>query len=291
MSLTVRILIYIGTGALLALALYYVQWRTSNPALVWGAYVGDPQQNLSAFETLVDKKPQMVAVFVGWDAPFPTSTARMLAQNKQTMLIFWEPVGFGYDNVIDGSHDAYIQQFAADAAASPARVVLAPFDEMNLNESDWGYGVNGNTAQKFVEAWRHVHGFFTSGNVTFALTYNSDSLPDTADNSYDAYYPGDKYVNIVGVDGFNFNNPPKGPGSVFDKPMRELQKYRKPLYILSTADTAGPNKAQWIAAFGEHIQEYPNLKGWVWFNENKQDGNWLVNSDEASLSAFKKILP
>ena len=38
----------------------------------------------------------------------------------------------------------------------------------------------------------------------FGWTMNNDSVPDTTDNEYEDYYPGDAYVDYIGIDGFNF---------------------------------------------------------------------------------------
>ena len=112
-------------------------------------------------------------------------------------------------------------------------------------------------------------------------------MPVTSD-----YYPGDAYVDYVGVDGFNFANPWQTFGEVFDTAITKLQTYHKPIYIFSMGSTAGSSKAAWITeGLGTHIKTYPNVKGWVWFNMNDRGTNWLIDSDPASLSAFKSVLP
>jgi len=261
-----------------------------NTPLLWGAYVGDVA-NLAGFETMVGKKVNLYADFVGWTENFPLNLSGMVGQQGKTLIIFWEP-SFGYDNILNGSQNDYIKQFALDAKSYSYPIILVPFDEMNLNEEAWGYGKNNNSADKFKAAWRYIHDSFADDpNVKFGLAYNNLSVPDTIDNSFANYYPGSAFVDYVGVDGFNFANPWQTFGQVFDSGMEKVATYKKPVIIFSAASDAGPGKATWIRdGLGSHIKTYKNVIGWVWFNQGGTP-NWLVNSDAQSLTAFKNVLP
>lgn len=259
--------------------------------LKWGAYVGDAKNSLSNFETLVGKKVNILATFSGWDNDFPSYLSTTVGQAGKTLLVFWEP-SFGYDNIADGSHDEYIKKFADDAKTYKYPVILVPFAEMNLNEEAWGYGQNKNTADKFKAAWIRIHNLFADAkNVKFGLAYNNVSIPDVPGNRYGDYYPGAAYVDYVGVDGFNFDDPPLTFSQIFDAPMQVLQTFHKPIYIFSMGDIAGPDKDTWIKdGLGYEVKTYPNLVGWIWFNQGGTP-NWLVNSDPDSLNAFKSVIP
>ncbi len=264
---------------------------TSPPPLQWGAYVGDGSGSLADFESLVGKKVDIQADFESWDNSFPASFTPSVGKSGKKLLIFWEP-SFGYNQINDGSHDDYIKNFASGAKAYGYPIILVPFDEMNLNEEAWGYGQNGNTADGFVMAWRHIHNLFSSvPNVKFAIDFNSKSVPNTSDNTFADYYPGDTYVDYVGLDGFNFGNPWQSFDEVFSAAVKEVSVFGKPLYILSMASADGPGKASWIfEGLGQSIKKYPRIMGWVWFNANKEN-DWRVNSNNASLESFKSIIP
>lgn len=138
---------------------------TNNTTLQWGAYTGGTASSLINFESLVGKKVDLFAVFVGWDSPFPSNLTSVIGGQGKTLVIFWEP-SFGYDGIIDKSKDTYIKQFALDAKAYGFPIILSPFDEMNLNEEIWGYGVNNNTADKFKTSWIYIHDIFSSSGTT-----------------------------------------------------------------------------------------------------------------------------
>ena len=269
--------------------------KNPNPSttLQWGAYVGDGINDLSNFESLVGKEVNLYADFEGWSNSFPSSLSSKVGSKGKTLIIFWEP-DFGYDNIINSSKDTYIKQFAISAKSYNYTVILSPFDEMNLNEEAWGYGKNNNTAEKFKTAWQHIHDLFISENATnvkFAISFNNVSVPDVAGNKMTDYYPGDNYVDYVGLDGFNFGNPWQTFAQVFDSAISNASVFNKPIYILSTTSIAGAQKATWITdGLGKTIKTYTNVIGWIWFNQGG-NSNWLVNSDSASLAAFKAILP
>lgn len=267
---------------------------TTAAALQWGVFPGN--STLSSVESLVGKQANIEAVFTGFGDSFPTYLGSVCAGNpNKTLLVFWENYGYSLDNIIAGTYDANIRSFAQQAASYQCPVIISLFHEMNGNWDSWDGTMPGNSPAKVIAAWKHVHDLFTAANVTnvkWAWAVNNVSVPDVAGNQYSDYYPGDAYVDYVGIDGFNFGNPWQTFGQVFDAGVAKLQVYNKPIYIFSMSSTAGTQKAAWITeGLGTHIKTYPNVKGWVWFDMQASDGNWLLNSDTPSLAAFKSVLP
>lgn len=257
----------------------------------WGAYVGQNLENLKTFELLVGDEVNIYAIFINWNADFPFTTVPDQLQNK-TLLIFWEQYEVTLDSIIEGDSDFYIKQFASDANAYGGDVILAPLHEMNANAAPWAGSADGNTPEKVVTAWRHIiDEFGDSLNVNFAWTVNNISIPDTEANAIDRYYPGDDYVDYVAIDGFNFGDPWESFDQIFSDALIQLKEYNKPVYILSMASASGQKKSEWITdALGTQVYLHPEIKGWVWFNQNKER-DWRVNSDSESLSAFKSVIP
>jgi beta-mannanase len=277
--------------------------------LSWGVYTGWGDAAIQEFESRTGENPSMIAQFIHWGngGDFPTHMTKHAKDKNRTLIIFWEPSNyqiastnqpaFSYDAITRGDWDTYIRSFAAAARAYGGPIILIPFSEMNGNWSPWSGTLNGNTPAKAAEGYRHVRTVFgTVPNVKFGWAPNSNSVPNTAQNAIELYYPGDAYVDYVGVDGFNFNDPANTPAwlsfdAIFGKPLTLLSKYNKPMYLFSFASAEGPQKAAWITdAVNVQMPKYPLLVGWNWFNQNKEK-NWLVWSDEASLSAFKAVTP
>ncbi len=265
--------------------------NTSNSNMIWGAYVGDSSADINTFENLVGQEVDIRSVFYGFDDGFPVNYASTIGSKGKTLLLFWES-SFGYDSILNGSKDAVIKKFAEDAKTYGYPVMLSPFHEMNGNWSPWSGTLHNNTPAKFIDAWKHIHNLLkVAPNVKFALVYNSNSVPNVAGNQFDDYYPGAEYVDYVGLDGFNFGTPWLSFKEIFDAPIKKLAVYNKPIYIFSMGSVPDEKKAEWIKdALGVQIHNYP-IVGWIWFNQNGHDGNWLVNSDPQSLEAFKSVIP
>lgn len=234
----------------------------------------------------------MQAIFVGGSDAFPSAYGPSVRDQGKTLVIFWEPSGLSLDSIIAGTLDASIRSFAAGTASYGGPVIFVPFHEMNGDWVSWGGTVGTNTPAKLITAWKHVHDLFAGvSNVKFGWAVNSNSVPDTSINAIPNYYPGDAYVDYTGVDCFNFGNPWLTFNQVCGNALTTIASYNKPELIFSMASAAGSLKATWITdALTTQMNLRPEIKGWIWFNQNKER-DWRVNSDTASLNAFKAVLP
>ncbi len=279
--------------------------RPVQAKLLWGAEFPDwDPAAIAPFEQKVGKPINIYATFVHWgnEKDFPLFYADTVAKKGKTLLIYWEAKDynidsplqsqFNFDSILGGNWDAYFIQFAKDAKTYAGPVILAPFNEANDNSGPWGGLINGNTTDKFIKAFRYVRGFFKDvPNVKFAWTMNNVSSPQTDANKVERYYPGADGTDYIGVDGFNFGNPWQTWDQVFGPVLTTLSQYNKPIIIASTASAQGTSKPQWITdGFGTQVKKYPLIMGWVWFNEQKEQ-DWRIDSDTATLNAFKLVLP
>jgi hypothetical protein len=261
------------------------------PKKLWGAYPGNLITDAAAFESMVGKTMDLQSTFRSWTDSFPTEYGPTVRDKGKTLVVFWEQFGVTLDDIIAGRSDAVIRSFAAGAKSYGGPVILAPFHEMNGNWDSWSGTVGTNTPAKIITAWRRIHDLFAGvPNVKFALAVNSNSVPDTAANDITQYYPGDAYVDIVAIDGFNNANPSLTFDQIFNRPLQILAQYNKPIYILSMGTAAGTTKPSWITdALTIQMARRPEIVGWVWFNVAKEY-DWRVNSDAASLTAFKTAI-
>lgn len=100
--------------------------------------------------------------------------------------------------------DAYIQTWVAAAAAYGRPVYIRSAHEMNVpGAHPWSMGVNGNTPAQFVAAWRYIVDRFRAGGATNVKWVWSPNTVDT-DKPLTGLYPGDAYVDMIGLDGYNW---------------------------------------------------------------------------------------
>ena len=272
--------------------------------LKWGVYAGATPTTIAEFERRIDTNPDYLAYFVHWgndNGKLPAWLASEAAAKGRTLVLFWEAsdhiIGgtnqpaYSYDRILAGDWDDYFADFADQLRAYPGQVILIPFSELNGNWTPWSGTLNGNTPQKAVAAWQYLHGFVGNiSNVKIGWAVNAASVPDTAENQIENYYPGSAYVDIVGVDGFNDGPPWYSFAEIFGGPLTTLSRYGKPVMIFSFASAEGPKKADWMRdGFFNVLPQYPRVTGWVWFNQNKER-NWLIWSDQNALAVFKEAI-
>jgi hypothetical protein len=96
---------------------------------------------------------------------------QQVAAHGSVPLITWEPQHFSRSpdqpvfalaDIAAGKYDAYARRWASAFAAFHGRIMLRWGHEMNGNWYPWGAGVNGNTPQDYVAAWRHLHDLFVA---------------------------------------------------------------------------------------------------------------------------------
>jgi mannan endo-1,4-beta-mannosidase len=190
--------------------------------------------------------------FVGWKKSPPCFSGK-------TTFIYWENPTISYDSIISGSQDPVLRKFALEVCPN---TIVALFHEMNLNESPW-FG----SAAKEVLAWRHIHDII-GNKVKYAWVVNDTSIPNVKGNQPMDYYPGDDYIDIVGVDGFNWGS--SSFSQVIEPAFSQVKGINKPHWITSFG-TDSANQAAWITDAIAQAKE-KGISGLIYFSYSDQGG-------------------
>lgn len=207
--------------------------------------------------------------------------------------------GRGHDKgclkeVADGEFDDLLRQWAREAQACNLPVILRFGFEMNGNWFPWG-----SQPETFVVAWRRAYAIFKAeGCETVKWMFSPNVLWDkrTEKNDLDTYYPGADYVDLLGLDGYNFGDHHdkwhqwQGYEEVFERTIRACLKFNKPIYISEIGCADGPEKAAWIEDFLNKISRDERLEGFIYFNHHnprKKEPNWRLDSDANSFKVFR----
>jgi len=263
-----------------------------------GAFVNG-MENLSSFESMAGQKLAVVLWYVPFSDPFPTAEANLVDANGSIPHITWEPwitdSPGTLEAIASGSHEAYIRGFIQAAKDWGKPLFLRFAHEMNGNWYPWDGFNNGQTAgpAKYKQAWIYIYNIreeIGAENVNLVWCPNNTNQPNETWNDISNYFPGDQYVDWVGMDGYNW-----GCGSwqtfdqVFQSAYQSLAALTdKPIMIgeFGSAEQDG-NKAAWIAdAFLKIKNNYPRIKVVCWFNINKER-DWRIESSASSEAAFK----
>jgi beta-mannanase len=278
-----------------------------------GAYVaGAPWKlaEIDAFASMIGTPPSVVMWYQDWahSGVKEFDPQKMDAVNSRGAMpmVTWEPWDYmggtnqpyySLQSINTGKHDAYIRQWARDAAAWGKPFYLRFAHEMNGNWNSWSPGVNGNTAAQYVSAWRRVHNIFRQEESTNVRWVWSPNVESDGSVSFSKVYPGDAYVDWLGIDGYNWGTTQSwsswtGLAAVFEPSYGKLGDMTdKPMMIAETASTEfGGDKAAWIRQgfLDEALVRFPRVRAIIWFHENKET-DWRVDSSPASLVAYSEV--
>jgi hypothetical protein len=268
-----------------------------------GAYVQSPRwtetaQRFSAFEAAIGRRLAIDNQFYNWTEGVPTPLQQIDRQQGRISMITWKPPPL--DEINSGSQDALITARADAVRDFGTPVFIRWAWEMNGNWFAWSGSANNSHGTrdgpaKYVRAWRRIHGIFKregATNVSWVWAPSGVSVPDVYWNRISAYYPGDQYVDWVGLSAYNFGTTRAWshwlPFAEIVRAVYNTYAARKPIMVAETASTTvGGNQSRWISAIIPALRNrYPRIKAVVWF-EHPPD--WSVRSSTRSLSAFRSL--
>jgi beta-mannanase len=261
-------------------------------------------RQLQSFESTVGRQVGIADYYDDFASPnFNAAAATAIANQGMTPMLAWEamdgtladPVNqqaYTLASIIDGSHDPLLTTWAREIKAWGRPFMLRFAPEMNGNWNPWSEGVNGNTSGQYVQAWRHAHDLFVAAGATNVQWIWNENVDYDGSTPLLGLYPGDAYVDMVGIDGYNWGTSQswsswQTPQQVFDPTINDIRTFTaKPIIICEVASSElGGSKAQWVTQFFAWLKASDNVTGFVWFEFNKET-NWLVESSASSKAAF-----
>ncbi|MCG2798128.1 MAG: glycoside hydrolase [Cellulomonas sp.] len=297
----------------------------------FGLYTTQAPFNWAEFDdvkTKVGTSPTMVGYFQGWDGPFRPDAVTRAWQRGMMPLLTWEsrPLAAANDQAVDpdyslpkiinGDYDAYLHQYAKDIAALGLPLGIRLDHEMNGSWYPWGErawggnSLNGNGKGDYVKMWRHVHDIFEAEGahayVVWIWAPNIvNALPSWAKSSawyMRSLYPGDDYVDWVGLSGY-FRPPYKADQTptfdyTFGRSLAQLRSFTdKPILLAEIgASEIGNNKPAWVTDLFDAFTrpENDDIIGIAWFNQTvttisggqRVTNDWRIASRGDSLEAF-----
>ena len=113
------------------------------------------------------------------------------------------------------------------------------------------------------------------------------------------YYPGDAYVQLLGLDGYNFGDD-HSPWhrwqeytEIFEQSITKMSQWPQPLYLAEIGTAHGPLKARWMEEFLQSFQTDDRLHGFIYYNyadRKNNEPNWKLDSDPKTLKTFREYL-
>ena len=283
---------------------------------------GAPEQGavqITQLESVLRRRISIVQWYQQWENAASSVNVPWLdsaSASGRTPLLTWEPwrppsnatpepgktadqPAFRLSRIAAGEYDTYVRSFARALAAWGKPLYLRPMHEMNGTWYPWGGTVNGNTPAAFRRAWRHLHDLFAeegATNVRWVFCVNADDVP--ASNHFERYYPGERYVDVLALDGYNWGSSfPQYGGwrefdTIFHRPYLRLARLgSQPIWITEVASASdGGNKATWVRDMFRVTRgaRYTRLQALVWFDVDKEL-DWRATSSTSAAAAFADV--
>jgi beta-mannanase len=211
-------------------------------------------------------------------------------------MVSWTGQGTTAAAIASGSEDANIKRVADAVKALGSRVLLRFAYEMDQPKGGPRY--LGSPA-RFIAAWRHVHDVFQARSVTNARFVWAPIAANYATGVAQSFYPGNRYVDWIGADGYNWYPGRAGSnwttfGDIFSAFYAWAAPRGKPLIVAETGvqeDPAVPGrKAAWIADATLWIRSHSAIRAVSYFDGISPKGyDFRVDTSSASFGAWQAM--
>lgn len=250
------------------------------------------------YEKKLDKSFSSIMWYLDWSTPFPAQDVQRVSDAGYMPHLTWEPWFFAdrekisLADILSGEWDEYINTWAKDAAEYGGPLLLRWGHEFNGNWYPWSVAKNGQDPAVYVDAYKKIHDMFDSAgadNVQWIWCANADSVPNTPWNDALKAYPGDEYVDWVGIDGYNFSGNDSFK-TIFTRSYNQfVKKITKPVMIAEFATGGeGQKKGRWITEMAQDLQQhFPAVRSVNWFDIDKEMDWRLMVDSETEASAQK----
>jgi len=292
--------------------------------------------DLRAYEQAAGKTATWVYFSHNWyhERKFPTQTAEWirdagsipyvrLMMRSDAVQNHAEPE-FTLDRIVNGGFDADLRAWAR-AARDFGSPLMAEFGtEVNGEWFPWNGVWNGGGAldgygdpaqpdgpERFRDAYRHIIQIARdegTANILWVFHANNQDVPDVSWNRLEQYYPGDEWIDWIGVSVYGAQTPMDEEWPEFrdmiDEAYPRLAALSpdKPIVVLEFGATSGNprgDQAVWAEnALTDLIAgRWPRVIGFSWWNEtwpNDDDpthnSNMRLQDNPALAAAFQKLV-
>ena len=193
-----------------------------------GVVSNDP----AAWGNAVHKQPVLATRYVSMSTPLSPSWlhSAMRVADGATPVIEILPDNISLSQVAAGQGDKWLQDLRTEIDRLGRPVIIGFAPEANGRWYSWG-----EDPVNFKVAYIHVYNTIGTNLVTWMWQVSAHNQGDPATQDFNAYWPGSKYVNWVGFDGYYYQ-----PGDSFELrfgfSLREVESWwHGPIIIGETA--------------------------------------------------------
>lgn len=295
----------------------------SSHVVLFGAYDNMAKESYESIINLEDSLKMtfpFIHIYTAWgskaEEEFPYTQANAITELGSIPVITWEPWLSDFDasdypklripekrdkggmaDIARGLYDQYIIEWAKEAKRLNKTILVRFGHEMN-DPYRYPWGPHNNKPGEYVAAWKHVHQLFRRTRATKVLWIWS---PHPSYGYFDYFYPGDDYVDYIGLNILNYGNVAHWSQwwtfeQMFGNHYKEFEKFGKPMMLTEFGSLAvGGNRAKWYEeAFSSLPLKYPLLKSVLFFHFSRDNTtteqyvDWTIINDPEVLSTIRR---
>jgi hypothetical protein len=253
-----------------------MQWGIFNPGFI--------DDDLFYLEAFFEYEFHFLLSYTEYTSDYRTLLARAREYGRTVVLTWQTPLhpspGRNYMyRVLDGYFDDFFHSYARAIAEHAEPILFRPLNEMN---GDWclysAFHYSMDTSL-FRAVWRHIWYIFeyngANANSIWVWNPESHSFPRFNWNHELLYYPGDRYVDVVGLTAYNTGTFYHWVGErwrefaeLYDNLYARYTKiHGQPLMIPEFASASmGGDKEQWVIDMFAHFHNFPGIKIAIWWH-------------------------
>ncbi len=226
-------------------------------------------------------------------------------------LTLQTPLGAGGPNriyrILEGEFDGFLHDYAKAIAKFGHPVLFRLFNEMNGDWCDYSAYYTSRDPEMFKAAYRYIYSIFeeegANANTIWIWNPNAGSFPNYMWNDQRCYYPGDEYVDVVGLTAYNTGTYYKGEtwksfnACYYDVYTQMAKYYTQPMMITEfSCASCGGDKVSWVKNMFYYIKAYDKIKVAVWWDGCDWDaaGNiarsYFIDDPKELLDVFSHYL-
>nr|WP_083708864.1 glycosyl hydrolase [Microbacterium sp. ru370.1] len=230
----------------------------NSPAVYFGATDGSGNPH---FQKIAGRQVSVMNKFSRWSGDsaadfldFPRSWVESVDAQGVIPMLTWNPTyidkescaryrslcGYDLKKIAEGSYDDYIKKFAGEVKAAGIPIFLRTMHEANGDWYPWNVQ-KGSSRSSYIAAWRHIHDIFRetgANNVTWVWCPNVKRTSGaTANVPLSSFYPGDDYVDWIGLDGYN-RGTNMSFSAIFETSLKQVSSFSKKPIMIAELGTA-----------------------------------------------------
>jgi Glycosyl hydrolase family 26 len=254
-----------------------------------GDTYGAVEDSIRTFEGEIGRRLAIDQLYVPWGNSFPMAVVDWDISQGILPMISWG--GTHTNQIAAGVYDSVFEDAALQLKALHRPIMLRWFPEMDGS----GYRSIVASPRSFIAAWRHVHNIFVRAGATNVIWVWCPNALHFAFGVAQSYYPGSRYVDWIGADGYNWapklaRAPWRSFASIFGTFYRWGASTGKPLLVgeFGVLERRPGEKAAWYRQTDVELRTmFPDIKALVYFNSDQGGYDWRINTSASSLAAFR----